>query len=121
MTARTTKSILGLILQPTDDIMIYEVTVIEATGFVTTKTYESKDYYPKICPLHKEAHDRAAKCLPWNQYPEEGKHLVYYYEIKYRDKIEVRIEMNPRLVDDKMFYDFVNDFKPLYVGAIHRH
>lgn len=101
--------------------MIYELTVIEATGFVTTKEYTSADYYPKICPLYKEAHDRAVKCLPWDKYPEEGKHLVYYYEIKYKDKIEVRIEMNPRLVDDDTFYDFVDRCKPLYVGAIHRH
>lgn len=100
--------------------MYYEVTVIEATGFVSTNNYTDKDYLSKICPLYKEAYDRAVKCLPWNQYDKQYTHLVYYYEIKYTDRIEVRVEMNPRLVDDKMFYDFVDRYKPEYVGAIHR-
>ena len=101
--------------------MIYDVTIIEATGFVTRKKYTDKEYFSEICPLYKEAHDRAVKCLPWNQYDKNLTHLVYYYEIKYRDTIEVRVEMNPRLVDDKTFYDFVDTFKPIYTGAIHRH
>jgi len=101
--------------------MIYETTIIEATGFVTEKTF-SEDTKDKLLSLKKEAHDRAAKCLPFEQYEDNISHLVYYYEIKKDDNtVEVRIEMNPRAVDDVTFYKFVETFKPEYVGAIHRH
>ena len=100
--------------------MVYETTIIEATGFVTSKTF-NEDTKNELNSLKKKAHDRAVKCLPFDQYEDNICHLVYYYEIKQNENIvEVRIEMNPRAVDDTIFYRFVETFKPEYVGAIHR-
>ena len=101
--------------------MNYEVSIVEATGFLTRKTFSEEEKY-KLDELKKTAHDRAVKCLPFDQYEANMTHLVYYYEIKSNDDtIEVHIEMNPRLVDDITFYSFVETFKPEYVGAIHKH
>ena len=70
----------------------------------------------------KQARERAASLLPFDQYDEKFTHMVYWYEMQ-PDKygcIEIRILMNPTLCDDKMFYDFVDYWKPTFVGAFHR-
>lgn len=91
-----------------------KVTIINEIGWVESKeNLSGKELYQ----LRKKAHDRAAKCLPWSQYPKEYRHMVYYYELPDGD---IRIEMNPRLVDDQTFYDFVDRCKPAFCGAIHR-
>lgn len=98
--------------------MKYSVTIITPLGFSKSIDTDNKSDFLQY---KKEAHDRVVKCLPWNQYDESIRHLVYYYEIEWRGQIEVRIEMNPRGVDDDTFDTFVKDFSPIYVGAIHRH
>lgn len=101
--------------------MNYLVTIKEAFGFITNKTF-TEEHLSELLALKEEAHKRAVQCLPWSKYEKELTHLVYYYEIK-RDEntIEVDIEMNPVGVNDKLFYDFVETWTPEFVGAIHRH
>lgn len=72
----------------------------------------------ELFELRKKAQARAAKCLPFSQYDEMFRHLVYYYELQNGD---VRVYMNPMAVDDKMFHTFVDEFNPVLVGAFHRH
>lgn len=98
--------------------MKYDVSIITPFGFlkriVTSKITDFLDY-------KKEAHERAIKCLPFSKYDENLTHLVYYYELPIdKENTEVHIMMNPEGVDDKIFYDFVERCKPIYVGAIHR-
>ena len=98
--------------------MKYIVSIITPLGWLKEIKTENKSDF---LSYKKEAHDRAVKCLPFSKYDEKFKHLVYYYELPINKKeTEVRINMNPDLVDDELFYDFVDRCKPLYVGAIHR-
>lgn len=97
----------------------YKITVWEATGWIR---HEETDDIKRVNELKKSAHDRAAKCLPFSQYPEEYKHLIYYYELKGKNGVvEVSVREEVQLANDADFYGFVDYWKPLYVGAIHRH
>lgn len=99
----------------------YRITIWEATGFIKE---EETDNLARVNELKEMVHERAKKCLPFGQYPEEFKHLVYYYELPdrvFKDRVEVSIREDVCLMNDKDFYHFVEYWKPLYVGAIHRH
>lgn len=94
--------------------MKYHVTIISEFGWLSRKETDSrKDLYD----LRKKALENAAKCLPWSQFDNEFRHLVYYYEMADGN---VRVEMRPHLVDDNTFHDFVVRCNPVFVGAIHR-
>lgn len=99
---------------------MFTVTIEEANGWITEIHTDSRK---ELAEFRKRAQDMAMQCLPFNQYLGVFKHLVYYYEMP-EDKsgrIEVKVLMNPRLITDHEFYDnFVNFWKPTFVGAIHR-
>ena len=60
--------------------------------------------------------------MPFDRYDKKFRHLVYYYELPETfGEVVVSVRMNPVLVDDDMFYGFVDDSKPTFVGAFHRH
>ncbi len=99
--------------------MIYDVFIVERTGFAKTlQTESTKD----LAQLRKEAHESAARCLPFNQYDPKFTHLVYYYELPANAKghVQVKVLHIPDLVDDATLDRFVDDWHPDYVGAIHR-
>ena len=96
---------------------MYKLTIIEPTGWCTEK--ETNDY-GEVMDLERKAQKRAAACLPWANIPEGVRHLVFFYEYEFNGHTEVRIEMNPRGCTDGEFYDFVDYWRPLYVGAYHR-
>ena len=72
--------------------------------------------------LRKEACANARKALPEWKASGDGDHLVYYYELTRKspdDNVAV-VLMTPQSVKDDAFQNFVNNFKPAYVGAIHK-
>ena len=98
--------------------MEYEVIIY--TEINTVRRFKTKSL-DDFLDYKKTAHDRAVKCLPFDQYDNELKHMVYYHEVlQDKNLTEVTIYMNPTLVDDKLLDDFVDTWKPIYVGAIHR-
>lgn len=102
----------------------YKITIIDSYGWV--KEIETKDT-AVLTNLRREALEKARKCLPFSRYETKFTHLIYYYEIKNnapwnkdKDVVDVKINHIPDLVDDETFYNFVDYWKPLFVGAIHR-
>lgn len=94
---------------------MYEVFIEESNGFAYA--YKTDDRLV-LARLRERAHERAAKCLPFSQYDDKFTHLVYWYELPNK---EIKVYMSPLLVDDERFDLFVDKYKPVFVGAIHRH
>ena len=76
----------------------------------------------ELASYRKQAAENARKAMPEWKKDNDGEHLVYYYELNClgKDKREAFVLMTPKAVTDEDFQRFVNDFKPAYVGAIHR-
>lgn len=96
----------------------YKIIVYESSGMFR---HEETTDIKRVNELKRAAHDRAVKCLPFSQYNAEFRHLIYYYELPGPDYVSVSIREDIPLMNDTDFYGFVDYWKPIYVGAIHRH
>lgn len=106
--------------------MAYRV-IKHDSGFVFT---ENTDDRRRLYQMRQRANRNAADCIEpngaWKRDDLKGHHLLYYYEIAETNSrgektgwILVHIYMQPRVLSDKVFYGFVDESKPDYVGAIH--
>ena len=91
----------------------YKLTILEKTGWITKKETSDTSVLEQY---RKEAHDQALKYLPWANIEGKFTHLVYYYEIG----TEVDIRFIPTACTDADLDLFIQEWRPAYVGALHR-
>lgn len=104
--------------------MKYKVTINDCPqGWVKKEETNNRT---RLFELRKQAHERARECVKAIG-PESVKnhHFVYYYEMDERimgrktGNVLVWVYMLPYRCDDERFFDWVDEFKPYSVGAIH--
>lgn len=105
--------------------MKYKIT-IQDLPFGWVKNEETKNR-ARLFELREQAHANARDSIKKHLTPESaaGQHFVYYYEMpetfmgKKTGNVIVRVYFVPYMCDDKLFFNFVDESKPDFVGAIH--
>lgn len=101
--------------------MRYDVEIDGLNTFPGYRNISTTDE-AEVARYRKEACMRAKAAMPSWKAERDGEHLVYYYEWRGKkpDTMKAVVLMKPQAVSDDDFQTFVEDFKPEYVGAIHR-
>lgn len=101
--------------------MVYDIKIDGLSAFPGYGNISTQDA-GVLAKYRKQACEKAREAVPQWKADRDGEHLVYYYEWKGKepDTTKAVVLMKPRAVSDADFQTFVEDFKPDYVGAIHR-
>lgn len=104
--------------------MKYKVTIEDCPiGWVKHEETKSRD---RLFELKKQAHENAIKGVKGlGKDAARNHHFVYYFEMDERlngkrtGNVLVWVYLLPYMCDDETFFNFVDDSKPVTVGAIH--
>ena len=104
--------------------MKYKVTINDCPiGWVKSEETKSR---ARLFELKQQAHENARRCVKaLGKEAVRNRHFVYYYEMdetfmgKKTGNVIVRVYMRPYMCEDEQFFDFVDESKPVTVGAIH--